>query len=352
MGRLVLIVALLLMTSCARAASSTTPAAESPASPQSTEAQRPQRELRLTGLVEAIHSYKVTVPQIVGVGGSLTLTRLIANGSAIKAGDTIAEFDATQQLDAAFTATAKYEDLSHQVEQKAAQNRADAEKRRGDLVQAQADLAKAQLDISKAEILSEIDAQKNQVRAEIARQHADSLTKSNALHDASDAAALRILELQRDRQRVAMDRAQVNIDRLRIRAPLKGMVAHQNIFRGGSSSKPQEGDQLFRGQPIVSIFDPSEMRVRCLIGEPDGVLLKEGMRVKVYLDAYPDLVLPGHFEFASPIAVSALGSPIKTFTAVFKLDKTDDRLMPDLSAAIVAEAGHTETAQKAGSTRQ
>ena len=42
--------------------------------------------------------------------------------------------------------------------------------------------------------------------------------------------------------------------------------------------------------------------------------------------------------FASPVASSALGSPIKTFTAVFKLDKTDPHLMPDLSAAVVLDA--------------
>jgi hypothetical protein len=60
--------------------------------------------------------------------------------------------------------------------------------------------------------------------------------------------------------------------------------------------------------------------------------------VKVYFDAYPDVVLPAHFEAASPMAAAALGSPIKTFTAVFKLDKTDPRLMPDLSAAVVIEA--------------
>ena len=55
------------------------------------------------------------------------------------------------------------------------------------------------------------------------------------------------------------------------------------------------------------------------------------------MDAYPELVLPGHFEFASPIAVSAMGSPIKTFTAIFKLDRIDPRVMPDLSAAVVIE---------------
>jgi hypothetical protein len=80
------------------------------------------------------------------------------------------------------------------------------------------------------------------------------------------------------------------------------------------------------------------MQVRCMVGEPDGAALTSGMRVKVFFDAYPDLSLPGHFESASPMAASALGSPIKTFTAVFKLDKTDPRLMPDLSAAIVIES--------------
>ena len=52
-------------------------------------------------------------------------------------------FDATAQIDAARDAQAKYDDLGHQVEQKRAQNRADAEKRAVDLKSAEGDLAKA-----------------------------------------------------------------------------------------------------------------------------------------------------------------------------------------------------------------
>jgi hypothetical protein len=63
-----------------------------------------------------------------------------------------------------------------------------------------------------------------------------------------------------------------------------------------------------------------------------------GSRATVYLDAYPDLSFPAHFEFVSPVASSALGSPIKAFAAVFKLEKVDPHLMPDLSAAVVVEA--------------
>ncbi|MCU1336063.1 MAG: hypothetical protein JWO19_1644 [Bryobacterales bacterium] len=343
MRKLALVMSAVLLVSCERATSSSTETAAVPSVvPSAVGPTHGLREIRLTGTVEAVHSSKVIVPQTLGQGGQLTLTRLIPNGAHVQQGDLIAEFDPTQQIDNGLAARAKYEDLGHQVEQKAAQNRADQEKRRADLTQAQADLGKAQLDLQKAPILADIAKQQNDIRADIARQHVDSLIKSNAAHDQSDTAALRILELQRDRQKVALERAQTNIDRMEVRASLAGMVAHQNVYRGNSFGHAQEGDQLYRGQALVSIFDPSEMLVRCSVGEPDGAALTPGTRAKVFFDAYPDLALPAHFEFASPMASSALGSPVKTFSAVFKLDKTDRRLMPDLSAAVVLEPGPRE----------
>ena len=329
---LALAVSVVFLASCGHTIQPVTQAA-SPAG----DAPRPKREVRLTGIIQAVHSSKVLVPQIWGQGGPMTLTKLIPNGSEVKEGDVVAVFDSTQQADAARDTQAKYDDLSHQVEQKQAQNRADAEKRMSDFKQAEADLAKAQMELEKGPTLAEIERLKDEVKVEIAQKHVESLKRSMASHDKADAAALRILELQRDRQKVALDRAQSNLEKLNLKANLSGMVAHQNLFRNNSMGHALEGDQLFRGQPIVSIFDPSEMLVRCAVGEPDGAALVQGMRATVYLDAYPDLVLPAHFEFASPVASSALGSPIKSFTAVFKLDKTDRHLMPDLSAAVVLE---------------
>jgi multidrug resistance efflux pump len=276
----------------------------------------------------------------------MTLTKLIPNGSKVSQGDLVAVFDSTQQIDLARDAQAKFDDLGHQVEQKRAQNRADAEKRTSDIRQAEADLAKAAIELQKGPVLSEIDRLKADVRLRNARTHVDSLTRSNAAHDQSDAASLRILELQRDRQKVMLERTQSNMDRLELHASLAGMVAHQSLWRNNSLGHAQEGDQLYRGQPILSIFDPAEMLVRCAVGEPDGAALVPGSKATVYFDAYPNLALPAHFEFASPVASSALGSPIKTFTAVFKLDKSDPHLMPDLSAALVLEAPDTKEAAK------
>ena len=315
-----------------------TPPVAHAASGVAPEAPRAKHEVRVTGILEAVHSAKVLVPQIFGQGGAMTLTRLIPNGSRVKNGDLIAVFDSTAQADNARDAQAKFDDLGHQVDQKQAQNRADAEKRAADLRQAEADLAKAKIELQKGPILSEIDRLKTEVKVKAAAEHVESLTKSTAFHDKADAAALRILELQRDRQKVALERTRSNMDKLELHAVLAGVVAHQNLYRNNSMGHAQEGDQLYRGQALVSIFDPAEMMVRCAVGEPDGAALVAGTKAIVYLDAYPELALPAHFEFSSPVASSALGSPIKTFTAVFKLDKTDPHLMPDLSAAVVLDA--------------
>jgi HlyD family secretion protein len=303
---------------------------------------RAKREVRLTGTVEAVRSSKVVVPQIWGQGGPATLTKLILNGVRVQEGDLIALFDNTSQMDSLRAAQAKYDDLVHQVEQKGAENRADAEKRLADLKQAEADLAKAELEMQKGPVLTEIDRLKTEARLQVARKQVESLKESGTYHATSDAAALRVLELQCERQKVVVERTQSNLSKLELRAPIAGMVAHQNLYRYNTMGHAQEGDQLYRGQPLVSIFDPAEMLVRCAVGEPDGAALVEGARATVYLDAYPELALPAHFVFASPVAASALGTPIKTFTAVFKLDKSDPHLMPDLSAAVVVEGPPTE----------
>jgi multidrug resistance efflux pump len=307
------------------------------AAPSVQPAKSASHEIRLTGIVEAVHSTKMQVPQMLGPGGPMTLTHLIRNGSEVKEGDLIATFDATNQIDQARDAQAKYDDLGHQVEQKRAQNRADAEKRSVDIKTAEADSAKAQLELQKGLTLAPIKLEQTKIQVETAKKHLESIQKSSATREKADVAALRILELQRDRQKVALDRALTNIKKLEIKAQIGGMVAIQNVWRANSQGKPQEGDQLFPRQGLANIFDPSEMAVRCAVGEPDGIRLKPGSKAKIYLDAYPDITITGHVEFVSPVAASALGSPIKAFTALVLLDKTDKRVMPDLSAAVVVE---------------
>src|SRR5262245_51885100 len=73
------------------------------------------RTVRATGKIRAVRELAILAPQIAGQTagqtGRLTLTRLAPNGAKVAAGDLVAEFDRTQQLDNARESLAKYEDL-------------------------------------------------------------------------------------------------------------------------------------------------------------------------------------------------------------------------------------------------
>jgi HlyD family secretion protein len=295
---------------------------------------RLRRVVRSNGTVEAVNALTIRVPQIEGQGGDMTLTKLIPGGAEVKTGDMLAEFDRTKEVDNAREAQAKYEDLRHQVDQRVAQHRADAEKRSADMQQAEADLSKAALELRKGPILSEIDRLKNQAKLEDAQAHVASLKRSQHFHDVAEAADLKILELQRDRQKVAWERSEANADKLVLKAPLPGMVAKENSWHNDNYGPAQEGDQLSPGAPLLRIFDPSEMAVQVAVGEPDGAALGEGSKATVRLDAYPDLIFKAHFDSASPVATALLDSLVRSFSARFRLDEHDPHLLPDLSAAV------------------
>jgi HlyD family secretion protein len=300
-------------------------------------ADSPARRVRATGVIRAVHTVMVQVPRIEGQGGNLTLAALIENGKVVSDGELLATFDRTSEIIRLREAQAKYDDLKHQVEQKQAEHNSNAEKRASDLKSAEADLKKAEIEIRKGPILSEIEQQKNKVKLADAQVHVTSLKKSNEAHDRAEAAERRILELQRDRQMVAVERSRANTEKLSVKAPIHGMVALQNVWRNNSLGHAQEGDQVWPGTPLLQLFDPSEMQVELAVGEPDGAALVPGAKAVVHLDAFPELSFTAHFDSASPVATSPLGTSVKTFSARFRLDQSDPHLLPDLSAALDIE---------------
>src|SRR5947207_3207939 len=49
-------------------------------------AAQPEREVRATGVIQAVHYFVVQTPYIAGQGGQLTLIHLVSNGTTVKEG--------------------------------------------------------------------------------------------------------------------------------------------------------------------------------------------------------------------------------------------------------------------------
>jgi HlyD family secretion protein len=66
--------------------------------------------------------------------------------------------------------------------------------------------------------------------------------------------------------------------------------------------------------------------------------LAAGQKVTVRLDAYPDLSFPGRVHQVAAIALGgSFSDRIRTFPALFTIEGSDPRTMPDLSAGVDVE---------------
>ncbi len=290
--------------------------------------------LRTTGTVQALKANSVRVPQITGLNSRVTLAYLVPNGSKVEADQILAEFDRTTILDEVRETEAKVAESGHQLEEKQAQIRSDRAKREATAQEARAELQKAQLQLRKGPILSEIERLKNEAKAASATARVASLEKSNALRVKAETATLQVQQLKLDRLRLTLERLRRNLDRLVIRSPHAGMVALETVFRSGSMGPPQEGDQMNPGQPVLRLFSPDLMVVDASVNESDVSVLRPGVSAKLYLDAYPGAEFTAELMTASPIAIAGLDSPVRSFSARFRILGQDPRVLPDLSAAL------------------
>ena len=299
-------------------------------------AANPGQVLRLKGTTEAIQSRAILAPMLAGQKVStLTIIHLTPGGTRVKKGDFLVEFDRQDQMRDFVDKQAEYQKLVDQVAQEQAKESAAKAKDETELKTAEDSLRKAELEAQKAEIVSKIDAEKNQENLEEAKATYDQLRETFDLKRKAALAAIRILEIQRDRTRQTMDHARSNADLMRIRSPLDGVVVIDTIWKEGTMGEAQEGDQVGAGVPFMQVINPSAMEVRVLANQEDFPSLQIGQTAKVRLDAYPEMVFQGKVDQMAPIAVAGdFSSKMRTFVVIISIQGNDPKLMPDLSAAV------------------
>lgn len=304
-------------------------------------------EVRLTGKTQAVTSRAILAPVLSGQQFStLTVIRLVPSGSRVKKGDVLAEFDRQAQLRDFVDKQAQAEDQNGKVLQAQAAEVAARAKDQTELEQAGTALDKAELEMKKVELLSRIDAEKAQETLDEAKATLAQLKTTFVLKRKAAAAAIRVLEIQRDRTRETMTHAQTNAALMEVHSPIDGIVVYNTIWKEGTMGEVQEGDQVRPGVPFMQVVDPTEMEVHVQINQEDLAGIQVGEQARVHLDAYPDLAFKGKLESIDPMGKRGdFSARVRNFSATFSIEGNDPRLMPDLSAAVDVERSAAAQAQ-------
>jgi HlyD family secretion protein len=288
-------------------------------------------KVRVHGIVEAVESHTIAAPRLSGQGlNTLIITRLVKNGSAVHQGDVLVEFDRQAQLKNVLDKEAEYKGLVAQIAKKEAEQAAARAADETELKKAEDALKTAELEVKKNEIVSRIDAEKNMENLEQARATFQQLTQTFDLKRLAAKAEKRILEIQRDRALTAMKWAQSNTEKMLVHASMDGVAVINSMWKGGSMSDVQEGDEVRAGFPFMQVVNPARMQIRAKVNQADIEELRQSQSVRIGLDAYPELDFGGRVESIAAVAQT-------TVVVLFTINGTDPKLMPDLSASVDIE---------------
>jgi HlyD family secretion protein len=253
----------------------------------------------VNGELRASHSEMLTAPPI--GGGALQITHLLHTGTAVKKGDLVMEFDPSEQR---YKLDQNRSELM-QADQEITKARADAAvvaaQDKVALLKARFDVRRAELDVLKNELVSSIDARKNDLALEQSKRVLAELEQDVKSRSASGEATISLAEEKRNKAKLAMDQAQDNINKMRVTAPMDGLVALEKnegaaggfFFSGMSLPEYHEGDQVEPGRSVGQVIDPKGMELVAKVGELERNNIKEGQLVDLQLDALPGSTFHG-----------------------------------------------------------
>jgi membrane fusion protein (multidrug efflux system) len=99
-------------------------------------------------------------------------------------------------------------------------------------------------------------------------------------------AQVKQLEGQVVEAKAALDQAELNLSYTRVTAPHDGWVTKRNV---------EQGALVQPGTPVMAVVEP-EVWVTANFKETELNRMRPGQRVKIRIDAYPDLKLEGHVD--------------------------------------------------------
>lgn len=296
----------------------------------------------VTAELRASHTEMLTAPPI--GGGSLQITHLLHTGSAVKKDDLVIEFDPSEQR---YKLDQNRSELL-QAEQEITKAKADAAVTAAQdkvaLLKARFDVRRAELDVQRNELVSSIDARKNQLALEGAQRVLAELEQDVKSRSISNRATIQLAEEKRNKAKLAMDQAQSNIDKMRVISPMDGLVALEKnenatggfFFSGMSLPEYREGDQVEPGRTVGQVIDPNGMELVAKVGELERNGIKPGQSVDIVLDALPGVTFHGMVKTVAGANSRRFWDDDTStkFEVSITLATTDERMRPGLTAHI------------------
>jgi HlyD family secretion protein len=291
------------------------------------------KELILNGELRAAHSASISSPDIQSSSNN-AVTFLATEGSLVKKGDLIVEFDESSLLSNKAEAERQLDEAKLNIEKKKTELESQRLDNLNSLSQAQSKVDQDMLyaKIGK-ELLSANDYQKYQLNLQQSKLSLQKAQEQLDNFEKNYESQMTMVGISRSQAEIKLKKIENDSARLKIYAPQDGIVIYGD--NRASNRRIQVGDTLWHGMEVVNLPDLSTMQVVGYVYDTEYSLLAHNMRCIVTLDAIPGFQMEGTIISLTNVAdrrVSAITR--KVFQAVVELDKVDPQMKPGMAARV------------------
>lgn len=294
--------------------------------------------VELRGEVKSLHYVTITAPS---GAGDLQILRIVPNGSKVKKGDVLVEFDPTAAQQKYAQDLSSLKSAEAEIKQSTAAARLKEEQDVTDVMKARFDAESAKMDASKQEILSVIDGAEARLKEADAQQKLKQAEETLQADRAAAAGALASKKKKKEEAAFQIQLDQRTLHSLVLRAPQDGMVVLQNNWRASGPMQPstafKPGDRAWPGAALAELPDPSSLRVTGRIEEALRGRIRKGQSAVIRVDAVPDGSFSGTVDQISTTASIdfSAGWPFaRDFEMGVSLSHADARLTPGMGAVV------------------
>jgi HlyD family secretion protein len=89
----------------------------------------------------------------------------------------------------------------------------------------------------------------------------------------------------------SLNQASIQLDYTQLKSPMKGIVSSRNI---------EPGETVSPGREVITVSDLSRVDLKIFVDETEIGKVKQGQKVDVKVDTFPDKIYTGHVSFISP----------------------------------------------------
>jgi len=290
--------------------------------------------IQFRGDIKALKSITISAPPDVG---TLQIVKLAPDGSAVKQGDVVVEFDPSKTRTDLETDKSLLKSSEAETEQSQAQGRLTEEEDTTAVMKARYDVEAARLDAGKEEIVSQIEGAEAKLKVADAEQALRQAEEKLKADGAKTEATIGGHRNATSKARFDKDHAERALASMVLKAPSDGNISLASVWHEGGEGPFKPGERAWPGSPIAELPDPTSLRVVAHVDETERGRLSVAQPVTVQLDAVADRQFTGRIERIGTIATSdfSAGWPIpRNFTLEIALDQKDPRLRPGMTAQV------------------